>query len=604
MWDIFRRFFIAVLVGFFTDASAQQPPPEVMVDKYLVQAEQLFEKQDYIAALNRVEKILALQKEHNITLPHEFHFKYAQIAFSTGSTHVAFDAVSKYLSAEQEGEFYEEALVLLIKIEKVLAKFKVFGGSQLTNHPACYFWNFSPEIYPPMTWSGACSDGFAQGKGTLIGDSLDDMYFAQGLHSVKKVTRKETGQFQNGKKHGHWVESYKDSTEFDASWRIWLRVSEGLYVEGKRQGYWVTHLDSLIMEAGPYMDGKRHGDWVHYFSDENLEDEGPYTHISSSKPWYSWYGYWDLPRDEDNHRIALSEGPYVKGKRHGRWVVRLDCVVEGYLKDPFNNWIIIKQEGPYVKGRRHGDWVYYFPDGSVEAKGSYVNNKRHGDWVHYFPDGSVRIKASWANGKKHGDWVHYFSDGSVRIKASWPNGNKYEKWVTTDGSYVSFTSYVNGNKHSYRMRQNKSDTYQQTDERLYLDGEESDSWGFVTRPGSSVSVEVEGPDENGKVHLTYRNSDGDEWGGSYVNGKRHGHWIERPWSMSDGKNRLREGSYVEGKRHGKWIFRYPNGDIEKLEFRNGEEQYPKLWYDYDEEKCWSVYDHKKKKKVKKEICLE
>ena len=117
-----RSFFIAVLLGFFTDASAQLPPPEVMVDKYLVQAEQLFEKQDYIAAFNMVEKIIALQKEHSFTLPHEFHFQYAQIAFSTGSTQAAFDAVSKYLSAVQEGEFYEEALVLLIKIEKELAK--------------------------------------------------------------------------------------------------------------------------------------------------------------------------------------------------------------------------------------------------------------------------------------------------------------------------------------------------------------------------------------------------------------------------------------------------------------------------------------------------
>ena len=583
MWDIVRRFFIAVLLGFFTDACTQLPPPEVMVDKYLVQAEQLFEKQDYMAALNIVEKIMVLQKKHSLTLPHEFYFQYAQIAFSTGSTHAAFDAVSKYLSAEQEGEFYENALVLLIKIEKELAKFE-FKRSRLTNHPGCYFWNFSPERYPPMTWSGGCSDGFAQSKGTLLGDSWGERSFAMGVHSIKKVTRKETGQFQNGKKHGHWVESYKDSTTYDGgAEKPWLRVSEGLYVEGKRHGYWVTHLDSLIDEKGPYMDGKRHGDWVHYFSDESVKGEDDIYYVHRwYEHWYSWYGYWSLPGSGNNHREALDEGPYVEGKRHGRWVVRRDYSISlpGWEGLPDSGWMVIKQEGPYVGGRRHGDWVYYFPDGSVEAKGSYVNNERHGSWVHYFPDGSVRIKASWVNNKRHG------------------------KWVTTDGSYESFTSYVNGKKHGYCISQNKSDTYQQTDERLYLDGEEYDAWSFVTRPGSSVSVEVEGPDENGNGHLTYSNSDGDEWGGSYVNGKRHGHWIERPWSMSDGKNRLREGSYVEGKRHGKWIFSYPNGDIEKLEFRNGEEQSPKLWYDYDEEKCWSVYDHTKKKKVKKEICLE
>ena len=415
MRDIFRSFFFAVLLGFFTDASAQLPPAEVMVDKYLVQAEQLLKKKDYIAALNMVEKIIALAKEHSLILPHEFHFRYAQIAFSTGSTQAAFDAVSKYLSAEQEGALYEDALVLLIKIEKELAKFKVrLRLSRLTNHPECYFRNSSPEIYPDMAWSGECFGIYAEGKGTLIGKSWDDMYFAQGVHSVKKVTRKETGQFQNGKKHGHWVESYKDSTSYDSpSWKTWLRVSEGLYVGGKRHGYWITHLGSLIDEKGPYMDGKRHGYWVHYFSNEDVEEEGPYRHRNSSKPWYSWYGYWDLPRDEDNHRIALSEGPYVKGKRHGQWVVRLDCEVEGHLKAPFDGWMIIKQEGPYVGGRKHGDWVHYFPDGSVEAKGSYVDNERHGDWIHYFPDGDARIKTFWTNGERSGHWVWYNSSGDV-----------------------------------------------------------------------------------------------------------------------------------------------------------------------------------------------
>ena len=77
-------FFIAALLGLVTIAPAQLPP-EIIADKYLVQAEQLLEKKDYIAALDMMDKILALQKEHGLTLLNEFHFKYAQIAFSIGS---------------------------------------------------------------------------------------------------------------------------------------------------------------------------------------------------------------------------------------------------------------------------------------------------------------------------------------------------------------------------------------------------------------------------------------------------------------------------------------------------------------------------------------
>ena len=97
-------------LDFFTVVSAQLPP-EVIADKYLVQAEQLLEKKDYVAALNMMDKILVLQKEHNITLLDEFHFKYAQVALSTGLFQTAVDAVKKYLAAAgKKGMFYKEAL--------------------------------------------------------------------------------------------------------------------------------------------------------------------------------------------------------------------------------------------------------------------------------------------------------------------------------------------------------------------------------------------------------------------------------------------------------------------------------------------------------------
>ena len=69
-----------------------------MADKYLVQAEQLLEKKDYEAALNIMDRFIALQKEHSLILPDAFHFQYAQVAFSTGSMQTALDAVCKYLS--------------------------------------------------------------------------------------------------------------------------------------------------------------------------------------------------------------------------------------------------------------------------------------------------------------------------------------------------------------------------------------------------------------------------------------------------------------------------------------------------------------------------
>ena len=109
---------VAVLLGGFTEAVAQLPP-EILADRYLVQAERLMKEKDHAAALEAMNKIIALQKEHGLKLPGEFHFKYAQVALSAGSLEAAIDSVSKYLVvAGRAGKFYREALELLDQAEK------------------------------------------------------------------------------------------------------------------------------------------------------------------------------------------------------------------------------------------------------------------------------------------------------------------------------------------------------------------------------------------------------------------------------------------------------------------------------------------------------
>ena len=41
--------------------------------------------------------VIALQKEHNLTLLDEFHFKYAQVALAADSTRIALESVNEYL---------------------------------------------------------------------------------------------------------------------------------------------------------------------------------------------------------------------------------------------------------------------------------------------------------------------------------------------------------------------------------------------------------------------------------------------------------------------------------------------------------------------------
>ena len=63
-------------------------------------------------------------------------------------------------------------------------------------------------------------------------------------------------------------------------------------------------------------------------------------------------GFWHLAIGK------VSEGSYVDGKAHGRWVI--SYAGGGVM------------EGPYVDGERHGRWIERKADGSVSER-TWVN---------------------------------------------------------------------------------------------------------------------------------------------------------------------------------------------------------------------------------------
>ena len=69
------------------------------MDQYLLRAERLMVGEGHEAALEITDSTIAFQKEHNLTLPEEFHFKYAQVAFSAGLVPGAIAAVNQCFSA-------------------------------------------------------------------------------------------------------------------------------------------------------------------------------------------------------------------------------------------------------------------------------------------------------------------------------------------------------------------------------------------------------------------------------------------------------------------------------------------------------------------------
>ena len=104
-------------------ATAAQLPPEILVDRHLVRVDRLLANDDYGTALAVMEEIVALQRQHELVLPEEFHFQHAQVAFAAGLTETAIAAVNEYLvTAGRDGDFYREALELLDTAEETLER--------------------------------------------------------------------------------------------------------------------------------------------------------------------------------------------------------------------------------------------------------------------------------------------------------------------------------------------------------------------------------------------------------------------------------------------------------------------------------------------------
>ena len=104
-------------------ARSTQLPPEILVDRRLLRVERLLAAANHQAAHDVMNEIIALEREHDVALPAEFPFRFAQVAFAAGLAETAVEHVNEYLlAAGRDGEFYREALELLDSAEDTVRR--------------------------------------------------------------------------------------------------------------------------------------------------------------------------------------------------------------------------------------------------------------------------------------------------------------------------------------------------------------------------------------------------------------------------------------------------------------------------------------------------
>ena len=104
----------ALLAAPCDQAVAVQLPPEVLLDSYILEAEQAIDDGNPTRAQSAINNIIELQNEHDLDLPDEFHFRYASAAVAADLPEQALESIVTYLEAVgRDGPHYVEALAVM-----------------------------------------------------------------------------------------------------------------------------------------------------------------------------------------------------------------------------------------------------------------------------------------------------------------------------------------------------------------------------------------------------------------------------------------------------------------------------------------------------------
>ena len=417
MRGVIGRLWVTVWLGCVTAAAAQLPP-EIQVDRYLLRADRLMEAKDPRGALEVMGKIVALQKEHGLTLPDEFHFKHAKVALSAGLVQEAIDATKQYLlRVGRESEFYREALELLDEAERLQAETEQI---QATADEYLAKMNRAMEekdyeaalavmrmiLYLHREHNLTLPDGF-QSKYERVSRVTQHSCMGQQTEAAcwkaltnhsechvwnpSVVSQNETvtwsAECSGGLAQGTGTLAWNWSWDWFLDGRPFTHESKGQILQGKKHGKWIERYPDEVVGEGAYVEGKRQGPWVF--------------------------------RAKDG---TVTEGAYMEGKQHGSWVERLGGggIVGEHLQGIRDGGLRVGrrqsvEKGLYVGGKRYGNWVerWKYVDGWSVNEGPYVEGKRHGHWVDRLSNGD-RCEGRYVDGKQHGQWVCHRKNGRVQ----------------------------------------------------------------------------------------------------------------------------------------------------------------------------------------------
>ena len=164
---------------------------------------------------------------------------------------------------------------------------------QLENNPSCVVWNGNPQSNETVTWSGACVNGKARGRGAQVWRYLEDEDWKES---------KYTGEMKDGKRTGRGVYVWASGDRYEGEYRDGKQHGRGVLVFGPNSKWAGDRYE------GDWKDGKRTGRGVYVKANGDRYDGDWKNNKFHGRGVYVWTSG------------SKYEGDFRNGKEHGRGV--------------------------------------------------------------------------------------------------------------------------------------------------------------------------------------------------------------------------------------------------------------------------------------------
>ena len=302
----------------------------------------------------------------------------------------------------------------------------LFAGSPCSTNKPISEWS---DCHGSYTFTTGENEG-----SKYTGDFKNGRYHGHG-EFVFKTGTKYIGRFESGKYHGYGVQKFSNGEEYI-----------GNFNKNKFDGIGTFSFKSGDKYVGEFKNNKRNGygtytfsngdEYVGEFKDDKYDGKGRFTFADGRVREGYFAKNIFLGEDREQEKTNPKKDINTASECIGRYSKKTwtNCFGKYNFEGEKNKGDIYV--GHFKNGMFHGDGVYKYKDGT-EYEGKFRNNIRSGFGIMTFSNGD-RYEGEWENDKQNGFGFYRYKSGATYV------GNNKDNKSHGHGIFT----YTNGSKYS------------------------------------------------------------------------------------------------------------------------------------------------------------